>query len=95
MKESDFQAKIIKWLRSKGCFVWKCQQNSATQRGVADIFFCYEGFYGFIEVKQAKNSPKRPGQQAFIDKMAKWSWAKFVYPQNWEEIKQELEELLK
>lgn len=94
-KESDIQSKIAKWLRSKGCFVWKCQQNATTQRGVADLFFCYEGFYGFIEVKRAKNAPRQPGQEAFIEKMNNWSWAKVVWPENWEQTQRELEDLLR
>lgn len=95
MKESDFQATVIHWLRAKKCFVWKCAENATTQRGVADIFFCFEGFYGWLEVKKSRNAPKRPGQQAFIDKMDEWSWAKFVYPENWEEVKKELTKILR
>lgn len=95
VKESDFQAKIIKWLRSKGCFVMKNQQNATTQRGIADVFFCKEGFYGFLEVKKSKNAKRQPGQEAFIAKMDEWSYGKLVYPENWADIQSELEEMLK
>lgn len=96
MKEADFQSKIIKYLRSKKCFVWKMQQNATTQAGVADIFFCIEGFYGFIEVKKSKSAKRRPGQKEFIEKMDGWSWARIVWPgECWENTKKELEEILK
>lgn len=95
VKESDFQAKIIKWLRSNGCFVMKNQQNATTQKGVADVFFCKEGFYGFLEVKKSKNAKRQPGQEAFIAKMDDWSYGKLVYPENWTDIQSELEEMLK
>lgn len=95
VKESDFQAKIIKWLRSKGCFVMKNQQNATTQKGVADVFFCKEGFYGFLEVKKSKNAKRQPGQEAFIAKMDDWSYGELVYPENWTDIQSELEEMLK
>lgn len=94
MKEKDFQAKVIKWLKSKGCVVLKYQQNATTRSGVSDVFFCKEGFYGFIECKKAKNSPLRPGQKQFIDKMSEWSYGSIVYPENWESIKKELGEML-
>lgn len=94
VKESDFQAKVIKWLKSMGCVVLKYQQNATTRTGVADVFFCKEGFYGFIECKKAKNAPLRPGQKQFIDKMSEWSYGAIAYPENWAEIKSELGDIL-
>jgi len=93
MSESQFQAIVIKWLRSKGFWVMKCQVPPAPT-GTADVFFCYEGFYGWLECKQSKTSKFQPLQKEFITKMNDWSWAKVVYPSNWEEIKYELERLL-
>lgn len=93
--EGKFKTEVVKWLRSKGCFVWICKQDATTQKGVSDLFFTYEGFYGFLELKASKNAPRRPGQEAFVKKMNEWSWAKMAYPENWGEIKRELEGLLK
>lgn len=94
--EKDFQSKIAKWLRERKCFVWKMQQNATTRVGISDLFFCKEGFYGFIEVKKTKSAKRRPGQEEFVKKMNEWSWAKVVWPGDcWEETKKELEELLK
>ena len=94
MLEKDFQSKVVKHLRSKGAFVWKCQQNATTKAGVSDIFFCKEGFYGFIETKKAKNSPLRPGQKEFIEKMNDLSYVRIAYSENFEESKKELEDML-
>ena len=94
-READFQREVIRWLKSKHCVVLKYQQNATTRAGVADVFFCKEGFYGFIECKKAKNSPLRPGQQAFIDKLNEWSYGKIVWPGDcWEETKKELDIIL-
>ena len=94
-KEADFQKKVLSWLKKQGCFALKYEQNATTRAGVADVFFCKEGFYGWIECKKAKNSPLRPGQKEFIMKMSEWSYGKIVFPENWEETKKELTELLK
>ena len=94
-KESNLQQKITKWLRSQKCFVWKMQQNATTQAGVSDLFFCYEEFYGFLEVKRSKTAKRRPGQEAFVRKMDEWSYARVVWPENWPEIQKELKEMLK
>ena len=94
VKEKDFQAQVIKWLRSKGCLVLKYEANATTRVGIADVFFCKEGFYGFLECKKAKNASIRPGQKEFIAKVDAWSYGKIVYPENWGETKKELEVIL-
>lgn len=62
--------------------------------GTSDIFFCLEGFYGFIEVKASKKAGWQPLQLEFLAKMADWSWAKAVYPENWPDVKEELRTIL-
>lgn len=90
--EAKFQSKIVKHLRSKGFWVMKLKPGFGVPAGTADIFFCKEGFYGWLEVKASKKAKKQPGQEAFIAKMAAWSYARFVYPENWEEIKAEIDQ---
>lgn len=94
MREADFQSKVIRWLRREGCFVWKCKQDATTQRGVSDLFFCYEGFYGFLEIKAYKGAKFQAGQKEFVEKMDAWSYARVVYPENWGKIQEELKEIL-
>lgn len=94
MTERELQAQIIKWLHGKKCFVMKCTVMPGVPVGTSDIFFCYEGFYGFIEVKKNAKAPFRPLQLEFLEKINDWSWAKTVYPENWLEVKQELEMML-
>ena len=93
MSEAKLQSDIIKYLKKKECFVMK-PSGSGVPAGTSDIFFCYEGFFGFIEVKKSYNASFQPLQKEFIDKTNEWSWAKAVYPENWLEIKQELEMML-
>lgn len=93
MTEAKLQAEIIKYLKSKCCFVMKCA-GAGVPTGTSDIFFCLEGFYGFIEVKARAKAPFQPLQKEFIDKINDWSWARVIYPENWLEVKQELEGML-
>lgn len=95
MLEKDFQAKIIRFLKSQGCVVIKYQQNATTKAAFPDILFLKEGFWGAIEVKKSKTSKCRPGQKEMVAKLDDWSWAKIVYPENFEEIKKELSVMLK
>lgn len=93
-RESDFQKNVIKWLRSKGCIVLKYEANATTRAGIPDVFFCKEGFYGFLECKKSKSAPIRPGQKEFIAKVDEWSYGKIIHPQNWPEVRKELEAML-
>lgn len=93
MTESQFQAIVIKWLRAKGFWAMKCQVPPAPT-GTADVFFCYEGFYGWLECKKCKTSKFQPLQKEFIAKMDDWSYARVAYPANWEEIKADIERML-
>ena len=84
-KEQKLQTTIAKWLKSKGCYVAKMQAGPGVPSGTPDIFFCKEGFYGFIEVKASKNSKFQPLQKEYIKKFKGWSYASVVYPENWED----------
>lgn len=92
--ESNFQGKVARWLRSKGCFVMVIQPQAGIPTGTADIFFCKEGFYGWLELKASKSSKIQPLQRPFIEKMNDWSWAKFCWPDLWPEVKAELEQII-
>lgn len=93
-KESDFQSKVLKYLRSKGCIAYKMQQNATTRIATPDVMFIKEGFWGAIECKASKTAKFQPGQKDMVKKLDEWSWAKVAYPENWTEIKAELDEIL-
>lgn len=94
MIEKRLQSEIAKWLRSKGCYVIKHQAGMSVPTGCPDLSFYKEGFYGFIEVKSSKTARFQPLQKETIAKLDNWSWCKMVYPENWQEIKEELEVML-
>ena len=96
--ESNLQTKIIRYLKSKGCYVIKTQAGPGVPQGCPDIFFFIDGFYGAIEVKAAKSSAFRPHQKETIERLNDWSWARVVYggkASNWPETRSELDVLLK
>jgi len=95
MKESDFDKIVVKYLKSKGCLVLKLTPGVAgIPVGVSDRVFFKEGFYGFFELKKNAKAPFRPLQKEFLEKMDNWSYAKAIYPENWEETRKELDCML-
>lgn len=87
MKQKNMCEEVIKWLKQQGAFADLYKEDL--------VFFCKDGFYGFIECKAKKTSTRRPGQPQFIAKMAEWSYGKFVHKDNLQETFKELGEMLK
>lgn len=88
MPLEDLYKDLARWLKHKKC---KVDTHSAPY----SMTFYYEGLYGMIETKKHKSSKWRLGQKENIEFFNNWSWARGVYAENLEEVKAELEELLK
>jgi Holliday junction resolvase len=93
MKESVFEKKVVKYLKDKGCKVYK-MSGAGVEIATPDRLFLKEGFWGFLEVKKSKAAKYRPLQKEKIAFLNNWSYAKAVYPENFEDIKKELDDML-
>lgn len=95
-KEQALQTTIIRYLKAKGCVVAKMQAGMGVPKGMSDIFWCYKKTYGWLEVKASRSAKRQVGQPEFIEHMQRWGVpAYFVYPENWEEVKQFLCKIIK
>ena len=54
MKESIYQANLIKELKAQGVLVFKIHGNSYQQTGIPDLVCCYHGLFLAIEVKNER-----------------------------------------
>lgn len=93
-RESVLQGKIVKYLKGKDCYVIKTRPGVGTPDGCPDIIALCGGLWFAIEVKGSKTAKYRPLQKDTLEKLDSWSWAKTVCPENWEEVKEELELML-
>ena len=91
MKESQFQAELIQDLKRRfpGCMVMKNDANYI--QGVPDLIVLYRDKWALLEVKRAKDSPKRSLQDYYIDWANVNSFGQFICPENKEEVLNELE----
>lgn len=92
--EKKLQIDIKKYLKSKGCDVLVITPQPGIPNGWEDITFFKESFWGTIEVKASKNAKFQPFQSERIKKHNNWSWARAVHPDNWDDIKKELDVIL-
>lgn len=95
MLERDFQAKLIKELKIifPGCMVMKL--DSSYIQGIPDLLILYKDRWAVLECKKESSSSKRPNQEFYVNKMNAMSFARFVYPENKEEVLHELQQAFK
>lgn len=88
--ERDFQAGFIKELKSTfdGCVILK--NDSSYLQGVPDLLVLHKDKWCTLEVKKSANSHKQPNQEYYVDKMNDMSFSRFVYPENKDEVLDEL-----
>lgn len=94
-REKDLQSKFLSSLRELGYKCYKQQMNATTRAGTPDAFIFKEGFWGWIEFKQHKNSKARPGQKENVEWANQNSWGSFVYAENKDEVYNYLKEIAK
>lgn len=93
-KESTFQSKLIKELKSifPGCMILK--NDSSYLQGVPDLIILYKDHWAMLECKRARSATHRPNQDYYISKLNEMSYANFIYPENKDEVLNELERAL-
>lgn len=91
-KESDFQSGLIKELHQRfpGCIVVK--NDSKYLQGVPDLTILYKDKWATLEDKREANAPHQPNQDWYVNTMNDMSFSRFVYPENVEEVLNELEQ---
>lgn len=94
MKESDFQAKLIKKIRLRfpGCIVTKL--DSSHIQGIPDILVLHGDRWATLECKRTTDAGKRPNQEYYVRKMNDMSFSRFISPENEKEVLDEMEQSL-
>lgn len=92
-RESDFQSNLKKELKQRfpGCIVTKLDPTDI--QGIPDLLVLYGHKWATLEGKRSEKAPKRPNQEYYVDKMNEMSFSRFIYPENKEEVLNELGEM--
>lgn len=88
--ESGFQDRLVQSLKDRfpGCMVFKMDQI----QGIPDLLVLYKDKWASLECKKTAGAKKRPNQEYYVGKMDEMSFSRFVYPENKEEVLNELEQ---
>lgn len=89
-KENNFQASFIKELKNtfEGCVVLK--NDSSYLQGVPDLLVLHKDKWATLEAKREADAHRQPNQEYYVDKMNEMSFSRFVYPENKDEVLDEL-----
>lgn len=90
--EREFQSNLIKELkkRFKGCFVTKL--DSGHIQGIPDLLILYKNKWAILECKKSSKEVHQPNQDYYVDLFDSMSFSKFIYPENKEEVLNELQQ---
>ena len=91
MLENKYQAQLISKIKKRfpGCIVMK--NDSRYIQGIPDLTILYEKKWATLECKKSDKEPHRPNQDYYVNKMNQMSFSSFIYPENEEEILNEME----
>ena len=94
-KENKFQADLIKELKQlfPGCMILKNDANYI--QGIPDLTIFYNDRWAALECKKNRTASHRPNQDYYVKKMDDMSFARFISPENKEEIINELQQALR
>lgn len=95
MLESQFQSKLIKKLKKifPGCLVMKTDPTYI--QGLPDLLILFNDRWAVLECKKSGAASHRPNQDYYVDRMNEMSFARFIYPENEEEILHDLQQAFK
>ena len=91
--ESKFQKELMDEIRKQypGCIILK--NDSSYIQGFPDWTILYKNKWAVLEAKRSRTADKQPNQPYYVDKLNSMSYSRFVYPENKDEVLQELQQI--
>lgn len=95
MLERDFQKKTIKQIKEMfpGCLVLKNDANYI--QGIPDTLILYQDKWAALEMKRSSKAVHQPNQDYYVEQMDGMSFARYICPENKEEVLRELQSALR
>lgn len=93
--ESKFQKDFLDEARKRypGCIALK--NDSSYIQGFPDWTLLYEDKWAVLEMKKERGARKQPNQDYYVDKLNKMSFSRFVFPENRDEVFEDLDTFFK
>lgn len=91
-KEARFQGTLVRELKERfpGCIVTKLDATHI--QGIPDLLLLWGKHWAALECKRSKDARRQPNQEHYVARMNGMSFARFIFPENKEEVLHELEQ---
>lgn len=91
MRESVFQAKVIRYFREQGAYVLNVAGGTQIPKGTPDLLICYKGRFIALELKTDTGTTSPLQKEKICDIRKADGYARVLRPSEWETFKDELE----
>ena len=90
MLENRFKTKLRNEIEDMlpGCMILHLDPNEI--QGIPDLLILYQNKWAALEGKKNARASHRPNQEYYVDLMDRMSFAAFIYPENKDEVLDEL-----
>ena len=91
--ESKFQKELMDEIKDRypGCIILK--NDSGYIQGFPDWTILYKDKWAVLETKRNDKASHQPNQEYYVDKLNSMSFSRFVYPENKEQVLEELQQI--
>lgn len=93
--ENKFQSEVIREIKKRLPEAIVLKNDSNYKPGIPDLLILYSNKWASLEVKKSEKATCQPNQEYYIQLMKDMSYASFIFPENKEEILNELEQSLR
>lgn len=95
MNEGKFKKDLTDEIKERfpGCIILK--NDPAYIQGIPDLTILYKNKWATLETKKSEKEPHRPNQDYYVDEMNNMSFSRFIFPENKEEVLNDLERSFK
>ena len=93
--ESRFQKDVIREIHERWPDAIVLKNDPNYIQGVPDLTILNGDRWAMLECKQNARAGHRPNQEYYIERMRRMSYASFIFPENREEVFNELEQALR
>mgnify|MGYP004649689541 CR=1 FL=1 len=91
-RESSFQADLKKDLKKRFPDSLVVKSDPLQVQGIPDLLIFCGRRWAALECKRQSRASHRPNQDYYVDKMNHMSFSRFIYPENKEDVLNELQE---
>lgn len=89
--EGKFKADLKKEIEHRFPGSMVIHLDATEKQGIPDLLILYRDKWAALEGKESRRASHRPNQDYYVNLMDKMSYAAFIYPENKEEILDELQ----